>query len=139
MSEKESKSKLWEYWQANVRTNYKKISAIFGSMVTMVIGLTLYGFKTELDLLSILMTVIFAMQPFLTVLVNIMFKGESELKDKEISLLKQEIEFKRDLTEYQLQVVALKCSADWDKYNVLLEHVDVVKASNLEDLTENID
>ncbi len=99
MSEKESKSKLWEYWQANVRTNYKKISAIFGSMVTMVIGLTLYGFKTELDLLSILMTVIFAMQPVLTVLVNIMFKGESELKDKEISLLKQEIEFKRDLTD----------------------------------------
>ena len=127
MGEKEKKSKLWEYWQLNVRTNYKKISAIFGSMITMVLGLALYGYKTELDLLSILMTIIFAMQPFLTILINIMFKGESELKDKQIDLLKQELTFARELTEYQLKVIALKATADWDKYNELIADIELVR------------
>ena len=119
--------KLWEYWQTNISTNYKKISAIFGSMIIMVLGLILYGHKANLDLSAILMTIVFAMQPFLTILINIMFKGESELKDRQIDLLKQEIEFGRTLTEYQLKVIALKATADWDKYNDLLRDIDVVR------------
>lgn len=119
------KNKLVEYWQANIRTNYKKISAILGSIIVMVIGLAIYGFRTGLDLLTILMTIVFAVNPFLTVLINIMFKGETELKDREIGLLTQELEFARDLTEWQLKVVALKASADWGKYNDLLKEVDL--------------
>ena len=120
-------TKLWEYWQANVRTNYKKISAIFGSMIIMILGLILYGNKADLDVSSILMTIVFAMQPFLTILINIMFKGESELKDRQIDLLKQELEFSRELTEYQLKVIALKATADWDKYNDLIADIELVK------------
>ena len=132
MGEEKAHTKLWEYWQANVRTNYKKISAIFGSMIIMVLGLILYGHKANLDIYAILMTIIFAMQPFLTILINIMFKGESELKDRQIDLLKQEIEFGRELTEYRLKVIALKATADWDKYNELLSDIDVVKAKTVE-------
>ena len=127
MGEEKAHTKLWEYWQANVRTNYKKISAIFGSMIIMVLGLILYGHKANLDISAILMTIVFAMQPFLTILINIMFKGESELKDRQIVLLEQEIKFGRELTEYQLKVIALKATADWDKYNELLRDIDVVK------------
>jgi len=125
--ETKTHSKLWEYWQTNVRTNYKKISAIFGSMIIMVLGLVLYGHKADLDLSTILMTIVFAMQPFLTVLINIMFKGESELKDRQIDLLKQELISQRDLTEYKLKVIALKATADWDKYNDLIADIELVK------------
>lgn len=128
----ESKNKLIEYWQSNIKTNYKKISAIFGSMLIMVIGLTLYGARTGLDLLTILMTVIFAINPFLTILINIMFKGETEIKDREIGLLKQELLFARELSEWQLKVVALKSSADWNKYNDLLKEVDLIDEKKIE-------
>ena len=123
----EKKTKLWEYWQANIRINYKKISAIFGSMIIMVLGLFLYGYKTDLDIFAILMTILFAMQPFLTILINIMFKGESELKDRQIDLLKQELTFARELTEYQLKVIALKATADWEKYNDLIADIELVR------------
>jgi len=119
--------KLWEYWQANIRTNYKKISAIFGSMIIMVLGLILYGDKADLDIRTILMTIVFAMQPFLTILINIMFKGESDLKDRQIDLLRQELVFARELTEYQLKVIALKATADWDKYNDLIADIELVR------------
>ena len=125
-------SKLWEYWQANIRTNYKKISAIFGSMIVMVLGLILYGHKANLDISAILMTILFAMQPFLTILINIMFKGESDLKDRQIDLLKQELMFARELTEYQLKVIALKATADWDKYNDLIADIELVKKTKTE-------
>jgi len=126
------KNKLVEYWEANIKTNYKKISAILGSIIVMVIGLAIYGFRTGLDLLTILMTIVFAVNPFLTVLINIMFKGESELKDREIGLLTQELKFARDLTEWQLKVVALKASADWDRYNKLLKEVDLIDEEKAE-------
>jgi len=120
-------NKLVEYWKENITTNYKKISAILGSMLIMVIGLTIYGARTGLDLLTILMTVVFAINPFLTILINIMFKGETEIKDRDIALLKKELEYQRDLSEYQLQVVALRSSADWNKYNELLKGVKEVE------------
>jgi len=123
--EEKASNKLVEYWKTNIATNYKKISAILGSMLIMVIGLGIYGARTGLDLLTILMTVVFAINPFLTILINIMFKGESEVKDREIGMLKQELLYARDITEYQLKIVALKATADWDKYNELLKEVDL--------------
>ena len=127
MGDEKTSNKLVEYWRSNIATNYKKISAIFGSMIIMVLGLILYGHKANLDVSAILMTIVFAMQPFLTILINIMFKGESELKDRQIELLKQELSFGRELTEYQLKVIALKATADWDKYNELLRDIEIVK------------
>ena len=124
MVEEKAPGKLLAYWQENIATNYKKISAILGSMLIMIIGLLLYGFKIGLDIYTVLMTIVFAINPFLTILINIMFKGESEIKDRDIALLTKELEYQRNLSEWQLQVVALKASADWNKYNDLLKEVD---------------
>ena len=124
MGEEKAPGKLLAYWQENIATNYKKISAILGSMLIMIIGLLLYGFKIGLDIYTVLMTIVFAINPFLTILINIMFKGESEIKDRDIALLTKELEYQRNLSEWQLQVVALKASADWNKYNDLLKEVD---------------
>lgn len=132
IEKEEAHGRLWEYWRANISVNYKKISAILGSMVITVMGLTIYGVRTDLDVYSILMTIIFAMQPFLTILINLMFKGESELKDKQIILLKQDLIHNREVSEYKLQLVALKATADWDKYNELLRDIDVVKTKTEE-------
>ena len=123
--EEKTPGKLVEYWKANIATNYKKISAVMGSMILMVMGLVIYGAKADLDLLTIAMTVVCAINPFLTILINIMFKGESEIKDRDIALLKKELEYQRDISEYQLKTVALKASADWNKYNELLKEVDI--------------
>lgn len=125
MTEEDKESLLLKYWKENIKTNYKKISAIFGSMIIMVLGLVFYGIRTGLDFFSIGMTIIFALNPFITILINIMFKGESELKDREIGLLTQELKFAREISEWQLKVVALRSSADWDKYNELIKEVEI--------------
>ena len=116
--------KLVEYWQANIATNYKKISAIFGSMIITFMGLTFFGIRTELDAFSILITLLFAANPFIQILVNIIFKGESELKDKEITELKNTLVHEREISEYKLQLIGLQANADWVKYNGMLAEID---------------
>ena len=116
--------KLVEYWRSNVATNYKKISAIIGSMIVTLMGLVFFGIRTELDAFSILISVLFAANPFIQILVNFIFKGEVDLKDKEINQLKQTLLHEREISEYKIQLVGLKASADWNKYNDLLAEID---------------
>ena len=122
-----SENKLVEYWQANIATNYKKISAIFGSMLITFMGLFFFGIRTELDAFSILITIIFAANPFIQILVNIIFKGESDLKDKEIVELKNTLTHEREIAEYKLQLLGLQANADWVKYNDLLAEIEKIE------------
>ena len=126
MSEQDSKG-FWEkmgiYWRDNVIKNIKKISATFASMITTLFGLILFGVKSELDWVTILITIVFAMQPFFNIWINIIFRGESEVLEREVIFLNKELKFQRDLSEYQLKIVALKASADWDKANELLKDI----------------
>lgn len=130
MSEEE-KGSSWErittYWKANVQNNIKKISATFGSMLITIFGLVLYGGKAGLDLVTILMTLVFAMQPFFNIWINIIFKGEAELQEREILLLTQQLDYARELSEYQLKVVALKANISWNKANELLNEVKIIE------------
>jgi len=116
--------KLVEYWQMNISTNYKKISAILGSMLITIMSLLLFGFRTGLDIIVILITIVSALNPFLMVLVSIVFKGESELKDRDISQLKQTMVHEREISEYKLQLIGLQANADWVKYNDMLAEID---------------
>ena len=125
MSEvKENDRGFWEkmgtYWRDNIIVNIKKISATFASMITTLFGLILFGIKSELDWATILITIVFALQPFFNIWINIIFKGESEILEREVIFLNKELAFQRDLSEYQLKVVALKANADWEKANELL-------------------
>ena len=130
----EEKKGSWErltaYWKANVQNNIKKISATFGSMVITVFGLILYGTKAGLDMVTILMTLVFALQPFFNIWINIIFKGEAEIQEREILMLNQALEFERELSEYQLKVVALKANISWNKANELLNEVKIVEEEN---------
>ena len=124
MSEQDTKGfwdKMGSYWKDNVVKNIKKISATFASMITTLFGLILFGIKSDLDLVTILITIVFAMQPFFNIWINIIFRGESEVLEREVIFLNKELKFQRDLSEYQLKIVALKASADWDKANELLK------------------
>ena len=131
MSEVEIKKGSWErltnYWKSNVQNNIKKISATFGSMIVTVFGLLLYGTKAGLDIVTILMTLVFAMQPFFNIWINIIFKGEAEIQEREILLLTQQLDYARELSEYQLKVVALKANISWNKANELLNDVKIVE------------
>lgn len=124
MSEKEgSWDKLVNYWRTNIKNNVKKISATFGSMIVTIFGLILYGTKAGLDIITILMTLVFALQPFFNIWINIIFKGEAEIQEREILLLTQQLDYGRELSEYQLKIVALKANMDWNKANELLDEV----------------
>lgn len=130
----EEKKGSWErltaYWKANVQNNIKKISATFGSMVITIFGLVLYGGKAGLDVITILMTLVFALQPFFNIWINIIFKGEAEIQEREILMLSKELEFARELSEYQLKVVALKANISWNEANELLNEVKIFDKEN---------
>ena len=125
-----SELKLVEYWKTNVATNYKKISAILGSMLITILSLILYGFRTGLDLFTILMTVVTALNPFLIILISIVFRGESELKDKEIIQLKQNAIHDRQIAEYKIQLIGLQANADWVKYNNLIADIEALEKTD---------
>ena len=129
MSDQNDDRGFWEkmsaYLKDNVMTNLKKISATFASMITTLFGLILFGIKSELDWVTILITIVFAMQPFFNIWINIIFRGESEILEREVIFLNKELAFQRDLSEYQLKVVALKANADWEKANELLKDIKI--------------
>ena len=122
--------RLGDYIRSNLRNNVKKISATFGSMVITVFGLILYGIKAELDWTTILMTMVFALQPFFNIWVNIIFKGEAEIQEREIIMLTRELEFSRELSEYKIQAVAFKAVKNWNEANDLIEEVKKVSEEN---------
>ena len=130
MSEIGTLERLGDYIRSNLRNNVKKISATFGSMVITVFGLILYGIKAELDWTTILMTMLFALQPFFNIWVNIIFKGEAEIQEREIIMLTRELEFSRELSEYKIQAVAFKAVKNWNEANDLIEEVKKVSEEN---------
>lgn len=121
--EKSTLEKLGDYIRINIRSNIKKISATFGQVLITIVGLMLYGFKAGLDWTTILMTLVFAMQPFFNIWMNIIFRGESEVQEREIVMLTRELEFARELSEYKLQAVAFKAVKNWNDANDLINEV----------------
>ena len=122
--------KLADYISSNLRNNVKKISASFGQVFITVIGLTLYGYKTGLDWTTILMTLVFAMQPFFNIWMNIIFKGEAEVQERDIIMLTRELEFARELSEYKIQAVAFKAVKNWNEANDLINEVEKISEEN---------
>ena len=131
--DKSTLEKLGDYIRSNLRNNVKKISATFGQVAITVVGLMLYGLKAGLDWTTILMTMIFAMQPFFNIWMNIIFRGEAEVQEREIIMLSRELEFARELSEYKLQAVAFKAVKNWNDANDLIN--EVKKISDEEDKT----
>lgn len=120
---KSTLEKLADYIRSNLRNNVKKISATFGQVLITVVGLILYGLKADLDWGVILMTMVFAMQPFFNIWMNIIFRGEAEVQEREIIMLSRELEFARELNEYKLQAVAFKAVKNWNDANDLINEV----------------
>ena len=125
---KSTLEKLGDYIRSNVRNNIKKISATFGQVFITVVGLMLYGMKAGLDWTTILMTLVFAMQPFFNIWMNIIFRGEAEVQEREIIMLSRELEFARELSEYKLQAVAFKAVKNWNDANDLIAEVSKINA-----------
>ena len=128
--DKGTMERLGDYIRANLRNNVKKISATFGQVFITIAGLLLYGFKTGLDWTTILITLVFAMQPFFNIWMNIIFRGEAEIQEREIIMLSRELEFARELSEYKIQAVAFKAVKNWNEANDLIAEVKKINEEN---------
>ena len=99
---------LKQYWEANVKKNIKKISALMGDIIITIFSVLLIGIRTELDWIIILLWVVYAVKPFLTMYVNLVFKGDvSELNQHNIQL-NQQLLYERDIAEYRCILAAAK-------------------------------
>ena len=127
---KKTLEKLGDYIRNNIRNNVKKISASFGQVFITIVGLMLYGTKAGLDWTTILMTLVFAMQPFFNIWMNIIFRGEAEVQEREIIMLSRELEFARELSEYKIQAVAFKAVKNWNEANDLIAEVTKISEEN---------
>ena len=133
MTEKGSFEKLIDYWKTNISSNLKELSATIGSMITIVFALILFGIKSELDLMTILITVVLAMQPFFNIYINIIFKGKSEAKDRENLMLTRELEHVREVSGYKVQIASVRAVKDWNDANEHLGKLDTIKEKTVED------
>jgi len=78
-----------------------------------------------MDIISSLMMVTFAIKPFVIMYLNIVFKGESDLKEKENMQLKQQLAYSRETAEYRVVLAAregrvengLVATKDWNDTN----------------------
>ena len=141
MSEEEKNSfeKLVDYWKKNVASNLKELSATIGSMITIVFALVLFGIKSELDLNTILITVVLALQPFFNVYINVIFKGKSEVKDTTNLMLTRELAHVREISQYKIQLASVRnlqhdgiiANKDWNDSNDMIG-----KHTNSENLTK---
>lgn len=123
--------KLVDYWQENIRQNIKKISASMGQMIISLIALILLVVKEGYDPITALILIAIAMQPFFNWWINLIFKGESDLKDQEILQLKTRLEYQQEISGYQIQLAAKDGSIpgvivnvhDWNEINRKIEEL----------------
>lgn len=125
--------KVFDYWKHNIKKNYKKISATIGDIALTTFTILLFSGKSGLGLTSTLFILVMALKPFITLYINIITKGETDDKDKELikqdkekailqrenqwlkaeqrlirenKLLKRQCEFERDYSELKAQLAA---------------------------------
>lgn len=123
--------KLVSYWKENIAQNIKKISAMMGSMITTLLATLIFITKEGYAWQDAGIILLLAMQPFFYLYINIVFKGETELKDHEILVLTQKLEYTRELNEYRVLLAAKERNVpeviisahDWNEINRKIEEL----------------
>ncbi len=118
-------SKITDYLRGNINKNIKKLMATFGSMITTLLATIIYITKEGYGWRDALIIVLLACQPFFYIYINILFRGDSELKAQEILLLQRELDFMREISEYRVLLAAKEGKVpetimsvhDWNEIN----------------------
>jgi hypothetical protein len=98
--------KLVAYWKQNIAANIKKISAMLGQMFTVIFATIILIVKEGYDWKTAVIVLALVIQPFFYWYVNVVFKGETELKDQEILQLQTRLEYQQEIAGYQVQLAA---------------------------------
>jgi hypothetical protein len=124
--------KLVDLWRENIRKNLAKISATIGQMIISLFALIMLIMKEGYDIVTGLILLAISMQPFFNWWINLIFKGESELKDHEINMLSQKLEYAQVLNEYRVLLAAkdgkipdtVIAVHDWNELNRKIEELN---------------
>lgn len=127
-----------EYWKSNIKDNIKKISAIIGDMIITFIALMLYVFSEGFDFVSAFIIIAFSLKSYLTLYINIVFKGDSAIKDQAIMDLQTQLNYHQEIAGYQIQLAAVKGEVpktvmnvyDWNEINKKIQELENKIAEN---------
>ena len=99
--------KITNYWKNNIQDNVKKISAIIGDMLITFIALILYIVSEGFDFITGFIVIVFSLKSYLTLYINIVFKGDAEIKDQQILDLRTQLNYHQEVAGYQIQLAAM--------------------------------
>lgn len=131
MSEEGIWDRLVNIWKENIRKNLAKISATIGQMIISILAIIMIIVREGYDMITALIIIAVALQPFFNWWINLIFKGESELKDNEIALLNQKLGYQQEISQYQIQLAAKNGKVpeiithvyDWNEINRKLDEL----------------
>ena len=120
----------------NIKKNIKKIVALFGDIILTAVTIMLYAVRAELDIFTAVIMILFAFKPYLTTYINLVFKGESEAVLLDNNILRQELGFQRELSEWKVQMAAIKGTAEdgvratseWNEANSGIKEIEDLEA-----------
>ena len=92
----------------NIKENSKVILGTIGDALMKIMILALFVLKTEMDLWSGLIMILFALEPFVRNYISLVFKGEVIKGDIELAELKEQLKSIQELSEYRVQLSAIK-------------------------------
>ena len=99
---------LREYWQENIKTNIKKISAVLGDIIMGVIIVALYAAKSGIEITTMLMMMALSIRPYLFQSINLVFKGEKVDLAQSNMQLREKLSHLREISEYKIGLAAAK-------------------------------
>lgn len=98
--------KIVEYLRNNVTKSVKELMATVGSMLLTLFATILFIMRSGFGMQDALIIILLELQPFCYIYIKIIFSGQTNLKDQEILLLKNQLENLQELTEYKIRLAA---------------------------------
>ena len=120
--------KIVEYLKNNVNKNVKELMATVGSMILTLFTTLIFIMRSGFDPYMGVIIILIELQPFCYIYMKIIFSGQSNLKDQQILLLKQQLADIQELSEYKIKLAArdalILANKDWSDINEVLEKVE---------------
>lgn len=120
--------KIVEYLRDNVSKNIKELMATVGSMLLTLLTTMIFIMRSGFDAYVGLIIILIELQPFCYIYMKIIFSGQSNLKDQEILLLKQQLADIQELSEYKIKLAArdalIIANKEWTDINEVLEKIE---------------
>ncbi len=155
---KETAEKLVNYWKSNIQENIKTVSAIIFLILTKVFAIIAFGIKLELDLVTILIILYFALDAYIVIWMRVIFTGEVSATKIERDIIQQqivydkdnhinELAYEREISEYKIILAAAKgevpgaiiSNANWNTLNERITKMEKLNRTPAENVAKAIE